>query len=145
MYSYKYPRPAVTTDCVLFSEDVNGNLCVPLIQRGDEPFKGCWAFPGGFLNMDEDAESGARRELLEETGLEVDSIEQVGCFSAVDRDPRGRTISIAFYAFVPMADAHGGDDAADARWFPVRALPALAFDHDMMLQAALKKMRETKR
>lgn len=95
--------------------------------------------------MDEDAESGARRELLEETGLKVDSIEQVGCFSAVDRDPRGRTISIAFYAFVPMADAHGGDDAADARWFPVRALPALAFDHDMMLQAALKKMRETKR
>lgn len=144
MYSYKYPRPAVTTDCVLFSEDANGNLCVLLIQRGDDPFKGYWAFPGGFLNMDEDAETGARRELLEETGLEVGSMDQVGCFSAVDRDPRGRTISIAFYAFVPMIEAHGGDDAEDARWFPVQTLPTLAFDHDLMLQAALKKLREEK-
>ena len=93
-YTYRYPHPAVTTDCVVFGYD-GLHLNVLLIERGGEPYKGCWAFPGGFLNIDEDAPDGARRELLEETGLQVTNIQQLGAFTAPDRDPRERVISIA--------------------------------------------------
>ena len=98
LYTYEYPRPAVTTDCVVFGYDAKEGLSVLLIERGADPYKGRWAFPGGFLNMDEKADDGAARELKEETGLDVDkgALEQLGCFSDVDRDPRGRVISIAF-------------------------------------------------
>ena len=96
-YNYEYPRPAVTADCVVFSHEETG-LSVLLIERVNEPFKGCWAFPGGFMDMDEDAEACAIRELKEETGLEIRSMKQVGAFTEVNRDPRGRTVSIAFYA-----------------------------------------------
>ena len=140
-YSYKYPRPAVTTDCVIFGFDDDG-LSVLLIQRGAEPYKDFWAFPGGFLNMDEDAESGARRELMEETGFIADTIVQFGAFSAVDRDPRGRVITIAFYALVKTGKVEGGDDAADARWFPINQIPALAFDHEDILNRSLCALRE---
>ena len=143
-YTYKYPRPAVTTDCVIFAEDARDGLSVLLVERGNEPFKGCWAFPGGFLNMDETVEEGALRELKEETGFDVkiDLLEQLGCFSDVDRDPRGRTISIAFYALVQKGTVTAGDDAAAARWFPVDRVPPLAFDHAKILQAALKRLEE---
>lgn len=140
-YTYEYPRPAVTTDCVIFGFDKAG-LSVLLIERGIEPFKGNWAFPGGFLKMDEDAESGARRELREETGFESSSIEQFGTFSEVDRDPRGRVITIAYYALVQKGDVVGGDDAAQARWFPINEVPQLAFDHDRILRVALKTLKE---
>lgn len=140
-YTYEYPRPAVTTDCVIFGFDAQG-LSVLLIERGIEPFKGCWAFPGGFMQMDEDAESCARRELEEETGLRGVHVEQFGTFSGVNRDPRGRTVTIAHFALVKKADVKGADDAAQAKWFPIDSVPALAFDHDMILRFALKVLRE---
>lgn len=140
-YSYKYPHPAVATDCVIFSYD-EMKLKVLLIQRGGEPYKGRWAFPGGFLNMDETAEEGAMRELKEETGLEVSYIEQFHCFTEPMRDPRERVISIAFYALVKIAGVRGGDDAVKAQWFALDDIPPLAFDHDLVLQEAMRRMRE---
>ena len=140
-YTYKYPRPAVTTDCVVFSVD-DHKLKILLIERGHEPYKGFWAFPGGFLNMDENAEQGALRELREETGLELQNIKELGTFSEVDRDPRGRVISIAFYALDRKLEVKGDDDAAQARWFALDEVPRLAFDHDLMLKKALQKLKE---
>lgn len=140
-YCYKYPRPSVTTDCVIFGFDKDG-LSVLLVERGLEPFKGCWAFPGGFLQMDEDADTGARRELKEETGLETDAIEQFGTFTEVNRDPRGRVITIAYYALVQKSEVVGGDDAAAARWFPIHEVPRLAFDHDRILRIAIDTIKE---
>ena len=140
-YTYDYPRPAVTTDCVVFGID-GSDLKVLLIERGSEPYKGCWAFPGGFLNMDETAEQGALRELKEETGLDLHHITQVGAFSAVDRDPRDRVITIAFYAVVKKSAVQGGDDAAKAQWFSLNDMPRLAFDHDDILRVTLQKIRE---
>ena len=142
LYTYKYPHPAVTTDCVIFGYDVREGLSVLLVERGGEPFKGCWAFPGGFMQMDEDADTGALRELREETGLETAHIEQFGCFTDVDRDPRERVITIAYYALVKKAGVKGGDDAADARWFPIKTVPSLAFDHDRILRVALSRLKE---
>lgn len=134
-YTYKYPRPAVTTDCVVFTKEKEPKVL--LIQRGNEPYKGCWAFPGGFMNMEETAEECAVRELKEETGLTVNRIQQIGAYSKVDRDPRGRTISIAYLAIVDAPTAVSGmDDAAKAAWFPLSSLPDLAFDHqDIMTDA----------
>ncbi len=140
-YTYDYPRPAVTTDCVIFGFD-NDGLSVLLVERGLEPFKGCWAFPGGFLQMDEDAETGAKRELMEETGFRAEYIEQFGTFSEVGRDPRGRVITIAHLALVKKAEVNGGDDAAQARWFPIDQVPQLAFDHDRILRVALRTLKE---
>lgn len=140
-YTYDYPRPAVATDCVIWGFDADG-LSVLLIERGIEPFKGCWAFPGGFIQMDEDAETCARRELEEETGLKADHVEQIGTFTEVNRDPRGRTITIAHYALVKKSEVKGADDAAQAKWFPVGKIPSLAFDHDRILRVALKVLRE---
>ena len=141
-YTYKYPRPSVTTDCVIFGYDTKEGLSVLLIKRGIEPFKDHWAFPGGFIKMDEDAETGARRELREETGLETSYIEQFGCFSEVNRDPRERVITIAYYALVKKSDVVGGDDASEAHWFPIDNVPPLAFDHDRILRVALKTLKE---
>lgn len=134
-YTYKYPRPAVTTDCVVFTKEEEPKVL--LIQRGNDPYKGCWAFPGGFMDMDETAEECAVRELKEETGLTVNQIQQIGAYSKVDRDPRGRTISIAYLAIVDAPIAVSGmDDAAKAAWFPLSSLPDLAFDHqDIMTDA----------
>lgn len=134
-YTYKYPRPAVTTDCVVFTQEEEPKVL--LIQRGNEPYKGCWAFPGGFMNMEETAEECAVRELKEETGLTVNRIQQIGAYSKVDRDPRGRTVSIAYLAIVDAPTAVSGmDDAAKAAWFPLSSLPDLAFDHqDIMADA----------
>ena len=139
-YTYEYPRPAVTTDCVIFGFDSEG-LSVLLVERGIEPYKGCWAFPGGFMQMDEDAQTGAKRELKEETGLEADYIEQFGTFTEVNRDPRGRVVTIAYFALVKKTEVKGADDAAQAKWFPIDAIPPLAFDHDRILRVALKELR----
>ena len=140
-YTYKYPRPAVTADCIVITKEAEPKVL--LIERGDEPFKGCWAFPGGFMNMDETTEQCAIRELEEETGLKVSEVHQIGAYSKVDRDPRGRTITVAYLAIVaaPMA-VNGQDDAAKAQWFPLSALPELAFDHDEIMQDAIKKYQE---
>ena len=140
-YCYKYPHPAVTTDCVIFGFD-DRELQVLLIERGIEPFKGKWAFPGGFLNMDETAGEGAMRELKEETGLENAYIEQFNTYSEPGRDPRERVITIAHYALVRIQEVKGGDDAAKAQWFPIDEVPQLAFDHDKILRDAMRKLRE---
>lgn len=140
-YTYDYPRPAVTADCVVFSNDSDG-LSVLLIERANEPFKGCWAFPGGFMDMEENAEDCARRELKEETGLQLEHMEQIGVFTDVDRDPRDRTVSIAYSALVEKRPVIGADDAAQARWFPISEIPALAFDHEKILRAALDVLHD---
>lgn len=142
-YTYLYPHPAVTTDCVVFGFDGTG-LSVLLIKRGVDPFKDCWAFPGGFVKIDETAEDGALRELHEETGIMDIYVEQLQAFSKVDRDPRERVITVAFTAFVRQQDygyVKGGDDAKEAKWFPVSELPQLAFDHADILKVALEKLR----
>jgi 8-oxo-dGTP diphosphatase len=141
LFTYKYPHPAVTTDCVIFGFD-GERLQVLLIERGIEPFKGRWAFPGGFIKMDESAEEGARRELKEETGLEGAYMEQFHTFSNPDRDPRERVITIAYYALVRLQEVKGGDDAARAKWFALDDVPQLAFDHDLILRKAVKQLRE---
>ena len=141
MYCYRYPHPAVTTDCVIFGFD-GERLQVLLVERGIEPYKGRWAFPGGFLKMDETAEEGALRELREETGLERAYIQQFHTFSDPHRDPRERVITIAYYALVKIQEVHGGDDAASACWFPLSEIPSLAFDHDYILRMATQRLRE---
>lgn len=140
-FTYPYPRPSVTTDCVIFGYD-GKDLKLLLVERGIPPFKGMWALPGGYLQMDEDAIDGAKRELFEETGLRDAYIEQFRTFSAVDRDPRGRVITIAHLALVRISEVKGGDDAAKARWFPLKDVPQLAFDHDMILREAMKALRQ---
>lgn len=140
-YCYKYPHPSVTTDCVIFGFD-GSRLKVLLIERGIEPYKGMWAFPGGFLNMEESAEEGALRELQEETGLTGAYIEQFHTFTDPKRDPRERVITIAYYALVRIQDVKGGDDAAKAQWFALDEIPQLAFDHDMILSMAQSRLRE---
>ena len=142
MYSYKYPRPAVTADCVVIGSAADSSRYVLLIQRGNEPYKGCWALPGGFMDMDETLEQCALRELKEETGLTPSGdITELKSFSTVDRDPRGRTITVAFLIETPLTEAKGGDDAADARWFPLNELPPLAFDHDEIIKEALARIQ----
>ena len=140
-YTYDYPHPAVATDCVVFGFDGH-ELKILLIERGIEPFKGAWALPGGFLRMDETAEQCALRELVEETGLNLNYLKQLGTFSDVNRDPRERVISIAFYALARKSDVQGGDDAAQAKWFGINEVPRLAFDHDSILHKAMEKIRE---
>jgi 8-oxo-dGTP diphosphatase len=136
-YTYKYPRPAVTADCIVITREAEPKVL--LIQRGGDPFKGCWAFPGGFMEMDETTEQCAIRELEEETGLKIHDVRQIGVYSKVDRDPRGRTITVAYLALVDAPiPVKGLDDAAKAQWFPLTALPKLAFDHADIIQDAIK-------
>lgn len=140
-FTYQYPHPAVATDCVVFGFD-GKKLKVLLIRRGVEPFKDMWAFPGGFLRMDETAEQCALRELVEETGLELSQMKQLGVFSDVNRDPRERVISVAFYALAKSSEVRGGDDAAIAKWFAIDDVPHLAFDHDYILRQSMRKIKE---
>lgn len=140
-YTYKYPHPSVTTDCVIFGFD-GTTIKVLLIQRGIEPFKGKWAFPGGFMKMDETAEDCAKRELEEETGLKNTSVEQFYTFTDVNRDPRERVITIAHYALVRLSEVKGGDGATFAQWFSMDEIPSLAFDHDHILRMAINQLKE---
>lgn len=142
-YCYKYPRPALTADCVVFGFD-GADLSVLLIQRKNEPFQGAWAFPGGFMEIGETIEACALRELREEAAIEPAYIEQVKVFSAVDRDPRGRVVTVAFYTLIKIEEQNpvAGDDAVEARWFRLDELPVLAFDHAGILQAAQARLKE---
>ena len=136
-YTYKYPRPAVTADCVVIANEKTPKVL--LVKRGKEPYKDRWAFPGGFMNMDETTEVCAFRELMEETGLKVDELKEIGSYSKVDRDPRGRTITVAYLAIIDApVEVKGQDDAAKAAWFPIADLPHLAFDHFDIMQDALR-------
>ena len=140
-FCYRYPHPAVTADCIIFGTD-GDTVRILLIRRGAEPFQGKWAFPGGFMKIDETAEECAIRELEEETGLKEAEIEQLHTFTAVDRDPRERVITVAYMAIVDLAEVKGGDDAAEARWFLLNEIPELAFDHREILEMALAKLKE---
>lgn len=167
-FGYKYPRPAVTTDCVIFGFDVKeGILKILLIERGIEPFLGKMALPGGFIQIksqtDEDGfvtgelneslEDCACRELLEETGFQARYMSELGTFSTPGRDPRGVVISDAFYALVIPTPVKGGDDAAEAKWLPfhevlevIEHMPKgfrfLAFDHDDIIRKAYRRLKE---
>ncbi len=142
-YWYRYEHAAVTTDCVIFGFDsTEGKIKVLLIERGIEPYKGCWALPGGFIHMDESADQGALRELCEETNLEISYMEQFHTFSDPGRDPRERVITIAYYALTHISEVKGGDDANKAQWFDINDMPDLAFDHKQILRMAQQRLRE---
>lgn len=142
-YTYDYPRPSVTVDCVIFGLDDQQVLNMLLIQRQKDPFAGFWALPGGFVDLDEDLETAALRELAEETGVQDLFIEQLYTFGAPDRDPRGRVISVAYYALVnpEKHPVRAASDAQRAEWYPVDQLPPLAFDHHQIFQVALDRLR----
>lgn len=129
---------SVTTDSVIFFPN-NGDSRVLLVKRKKDPFKGKWALPGGFLEDEEPLEEGAKRELQEETGLKVENLKQLKAFGTPGRDPRGRTISIVFYGEIASEEkVEGSDDAEEAKWFSVNALPELAFDHSEIMEVATK-------
>jgi 8-oxo-dGTP diphosphatase len=138
-YTYDHPRPAVTVDTVILVPSNRGER-VLLVRRGRDPFKGSWALPGGFLDIDEELERAAARELEEETGLEDIVLEQVGAFGRIGRDPRGRTVSVVYLARLDHLPAtRAGSDAEEADWFPMESLPELAFDHAEILETVKKK------
>src|SRR6056297_1563644 len=142
-YTYKYPRPAVTVDCLIFTS--HANPFILLIERKNPPFQGKWALPGGFVDMDEDLHESAQRELEEETGLTNIPLEQFYTFGKPGRDPRGRTISVAYYGFIQSGKekekAFAGSDAKNLKWFSLDNLPPLEFDHEEIIQMARKKIR----
>jgi len=141
-HTYDYPRAALTVDCVVFGLD-ESDLKVLLIERGQEPFKGKWALPGGFVRVEETLDDAARRELTEEAGLEDVFLEQLYTFGKVKRDPRERVVSVAYYALVKLAEhnTRAATDAADARWFPLSKAPKLAFDHNNILATAEARLK----
>lgn len=142
-YTYEYPRPAVTVDCVIFGLDSSHQLKVLLIQRKHDPFAEHWALPGGFIEMDEDLETAALRELKEETGVSNVFIEQLYTFGAPERDPRGRVISVAYFALVNLSEhpVKADSDARHVEWFSIKKLPQLAFDHAHVMEVAINRLR----
>src|SRR5581483_7883108 len=141
-HTYRYPRAALTVDCVVFGYD-EGELKILLIERGLEPFKGRWALPVGFVRVDEALDDDARRELAEEPGLKNVFLEQLYTFGAVHRGPREGVVSVAYYALVKLSDhrAKAATDAANAEWFPVSKAPKLAFDRADILAVALARLK----
>jgi 8-oxo-dGTP diphosphatase len=142
-YSYEYPRPAVTVDCVVFGLDELQQLKVMLIQRGIAPFKNQWALPGGFVQWDESVDAAAVRELQEETGIEQIFLEQLYTFGEINRDPRDRVITVAYYALINIAEyqIRAQTDASNAAWFLVQQVPDLAFDHQQILKVAQQRLK----
>jgi 8-oxo-dGTP diphosphatase len=140
-YTYDYPRPSVTVDIVLITREAQPRVL--LIRRKHDPFAGMWAIPGGFVDMEESLESAARRELAEETGVEIKHLEQLAAFGEPDRDPRGRTISIVFLGRVnsDRLKPQAQDDAAAVGWHSLHRLPPLAFDHAQILRSARERLR----
>lgn len=135
MYNYKYPRPALTVDCAIFCL-CNKRKFVLLIERAQDPFANYWAFPGGFVDMDEDLDQAAYRELKEETCFESCELKQFKTYGGVNRDPRGRTVSVVYKGelnLMELPKVKGMDDAKQAKWWPIDILPELAFDHDLIM------------
>ena len=142
-YSYQYPRMLVTVDTVIFLKDPEGLFThILLIKRRNNPFKGHYAFPGGFPEMGELLRDAAKRELQEETGLKGIVLHQLAAFDKIDRDPRDRNIAIAFWGFTTIENSSisAGDDAEKAEWFPLESLPPLAFDHAEIIRVAKEKL-----
>jgi len=145
-YIYEWPRPMVTVDAAVFRYSA-GKPELLLIKRKNEPYKGKWAFPGGFVDMDEELEDAVVRELAEETGLTDVPLEQMHAFGTIGRDPRGRQITIVFMGITDeqQTGVKAGDDAAEAKWFDIENLPDnLAFDHDNVAKFAIKKLKNSK-
>ena len=142
-YTYKYPKPSVTVDCVVFGLDKDQKLKVLLIQRGIAPDKNKWALPGGFIKLDESIETAAARELKEETGIDRVFLEQLYTFGTVDRDPRDRIITVAYYALINIGEyiLNAQTDAKNAEWFSVDELPTLAFDHNKILNVGKQRLK----
>ncbi|MFW6103950.1 MAG: NUDIX domain-containing protein [Bacteroidota bacterium] len=140
-YTYEYPRPAVTVDCLVFSKE-NEHVWLMLIQRDKAPFEKFWALPGGFVEIDEDLDEAAYRELKEETSISDIKLRQFRAFGKPGRDPRGRTISIVYHGFVDPGKtaATAGSDARNVDWFDINDLPPLAFDHDEIIEMARRKL-----
>ncbi len=141
-YVYDWPRPMVTVDAVVFAVTA-GSIKLLLIKRGNEPFKGQWAIPGGFVGMDEELEDAVARELQEETGLTGVRLEQMHTFGTVGRDPRGRQITIVYMSIIKeeLDRVKAGDDAAMAQWFDIDNLPPnMAFDHNTVARFAIEKL-----
>lgn len=137
-YTYKYPHPAVTADILVFARDGH-DIQLLLIERGREPYAGSWAFPGGFMSIDETTAQAAVRELREETGINIteNELHRIDIYDAVGRDPRERVITVAYYTIIDNpAKVQGGDDAKRAQWFSLSQLPPLAFDHAEILKKA---------
>ncbi|MEA3452471.1 MAG: NUDIX hydrolase [Bacteroidota bacterium] len=143
MYSYKYPRPALTTDSLIFGfDEKEKSLKILFIKRKNEPFKNYWALPGGFVDMDETVEQCATRELKEETCLELKKLSQLIVASEKNRDPRGRTVSVVFWAIIPVDyKVKAADDAAEIGWFFANKLPKLAFDHLKIVDFAINELK----
>ncbi len=141
MYQYEYPHPAVTTDVVIFTVREK-KLKLLLVKRAGEPYQGRWALPGGFVRLDEDLEAAARRELEEETGVAGVYLEQLYTFGRVDRDPRERVITVAYYALIPSdkVELKAATDAEAVGWFSLDELPPLAFDHDEIVAMAHSRL-----
>ena len=143
IYTYEYPRPALTVDIVIFS--IRGDkLNVLLVQRGKEPYLGKWALPGGFVNIDESLVSAAARELEEETGIEDVILKQLFTYGDPGRDPRGRVVTVSYYSIIHQDinfQPGGGSDTNQAKWLQIDKLPPLAFDHEDILSCALKTIR----
>ncbi len=140
-FSYQYARPALSVDCVVFGLDDDNKVSVLLIQRAHSPYQGEWALPGGFVEIDETLEQAVQRELQEETGLIGLNLEQLFAFSEINRDPRDRVISVAYYGLVTQKE-HSPQAASDARsvaWHPITDLPPLAFDHRQILDMAYQR------
>jgi 8-oxo-dGTP diphosphatase len=142
-FSYAYPHPAVTTDVVVFTVR-QGRLHLLLVKRANPPFQGNWALPGGFLDIDEDLDTCAARELAEETGISGVYLEQLYTFGATHRDPRERVISVAYYALIPeqalLAPPRAASDATAVDWFDIGELPLLAFDHADVIDMARRRL-----
>jgi len=142
LYTYQHPRPAVSVDIVLFQK-MNEEYQVLLIKRVQDPFRGSYALPGGFVEMKESQEQAAERELWEETGVQNIHLIQIHTFSEPDRDPRGRVISTAYSAVIEEDDQihpKAGSDAAEVGWFNLSDLPVLAFDHKLIIQISKEKL-----
>ena len=140
-YTYQYPRMLVTVDCAILLKTLDKPLQVLLVKRGNDPYKGHFALPGGFPEMDELLVNAAKRELMEETGLVGVELMQLAAFDALGRDPRGRNIAVAFYGVTTLENCtlQAGDDAAEAKWVAINELPTLAFDHKQIIDLALSQ------
>ena len=138
-FCYKYPRPAYTVDAAIIY-----NSKILLIERGKYPYIGKWALPGGFMDMGETPEQAAIRELKEETGIIIKSIQQFKTYGTIDRDPRHRTISTVFYHILEdeIQGVEAGDDASDAQWFLINNLPEMAFDHKLIIEELISKLKK---